>query len=147
MDCSMPGFPVHHYLWEFTQIYAHWVNDAMQPSNPLHALGLLSLIFFSIKVFSNELAFHIRWPNYWSFSFSISLPMNSKVWFPLEFYWLDLLEVQRTLKKHLQRHNSKASVLWHSAFFTSKSYTLHDYWENHRFDYIDLCQQSDVSAF
>ena len=81
-----------------------------------HPLLLLPSIFHSIKVFSNESALHIRWPKYWSFSFSIS-PSNEYSG-PISFRmdWLDLLAVPRILKSLLQHHNSKASILWHSAF-------------------------------
>ena len=73
MDCSTRGFPVFHYLLELAQTHVHWASDAIQPSYPLSCLLLLPLIFPSIRVFSNESALHIRWPKYWSFSFSISL--------------------------------------------------------------------------
>ena len=75
MDCSMPGLPVHHHLPEFTQTHVHRVGDAIQPSHPLCPLLLLLSVFPRIKVFSNESGLHIRWPKYWSFSFSIS-PSN-----------------------------------------------------------------------
>ena len=82
-----------------------------------HPLLLLSSIFPSINVFSNESALHIRWPNYWSFSFSIS-PFNEYSGFiSFRIDWFDLPAVQETLKSLLQHHNSKASILWHSAFF------------------------------
>ena len=90
------------------------------PSNYLmlcHPLLLLPSIFPSIRVFSNQSVLHIRWPKYWSFSFSIS-PSNEysgPISFRME--WLDLLAVQGTLKSLLQHHSSKASILWHSAFF------------------------------
>ena len=74
IDCSMPGVPVHHQLPELTQTHVHRVSDAIQPSHPLSAL-LLSSIFPSIRVFSNESVLCIRWPKYWSFSFSIT-PSN-----------------------------------------------------------------------
>ena len=73
MDCSMPGFPVHHCLPEFTQIHVHWVGDSIQPPHPLQPSSPCAFIFPSIRVFSNELSLHIRWPKHWSFSFSISL--------------------------------------------------------------------------
>ena len=91
------------------------------PSNHLilcRPLLLLPSIFPSTRVFSNESALHIRWPKYWSFSFSIS-PSNEHpglIFFRMD--WLDLLTVQGTLKNLLQDHRSKASILWHSAFFT-----------------------------
>ena len=75
MDCSTPGLPVHHQLLEFTKTHVQWVSDAIQPSHPLLSLLLLPSIFPSIRVFSNESVLRIRWPKYWSFSFSIS-PSN-----------------------------------------------------------------------
>ena len=75
MDCSTPGFPVLHYLPEFTQTPVHWVGNAIWPSHPLLPLFFLSSMFPSIKILSSEWALHIRWPKYWSFSFSIS-PSN-----------------------------------------------------------------------
>ena len=69
MDCSRPGLPVHHQLLEPTQTHVHWVGDAIQPCHPLL---LSSSNFPSIRIFSNESALRIRWPNYWSFGFSIS---------------------------------------------------------------------------
>ena len=78
----------------------------------------LPSIFPSIRVFSNELALHIRWPKYWSFSFSISPSNESSVLISFRMDWLDLHAVQGTLKNHLQHHSSKVSILWCSAFFT-----------------------------
>ena len=102
--------------------------------------GILPLIFPSIRVFANELALGIRQPNCWSFSFSIS-PYNEYsglIFFRID--WFDLLAVQGTLEGLLQHHNSKASVLWHSAFYMVATLTsIHDYWKNHSFDYMDLC--------
>ena len=72
MDCSMPGLPVHHQLLEFTQTHIHWVGDAIQPSHPLSSPSPPASVFPSIRVFSNESVLPIRWPVYWSFSFSIS---------------------------------------------------------------------------
>ena len=67
MDCSTLGFPRLHYLSEFAQTHAYWVSDAIQPSHPLLPLLLLPSVFPSIRIFSNESAFHTRWPKYWSF--------------------------------------------------------------------------------
>ena len=71
MHCSTPGFPVFHHLLEFAQTHFHQVGDAIQPSYPLLSPSFLPSIFLSVRVFSNESALCIRWPNYWSFSFSI----------------------------------------------------------------------------
>ena len=116
MDCSMPGLPVHHQLLEFTQTHVHWVGDAIQPSHPLSPLLLLLSIFPSIRVFSNE-SVHIRWPKYWSFSFSICPSIEYTGLISFRMNWLDLLAVQWTLKSLLQHHSSKASILLRSALF------------------------------
>ena len=118
MNRNTPGLPVHHQLPEFTQTHIHPVGDAIQPSHPLSSPFLLPLIPPSIRVFSIESTLHIRWPKYWSFSFSIS-PSNGHpglISFKLDL--LDLLAVQGTLKSLLQHHSSKASILRCSAFFT-----------------------------
>ena len=107
----------HHKFQEFTQTHVHWVDDAIQPSHPLLSLLLLPLIFPSIRVFSNESVLHIRWPNFWSFSFRISPSNEYSGMISFRMDWLDLLAVQGTLKSLLQHHSSKASILWHSAFF------------------------------
>ena len=127
MDCSMPGFPVHHQLPEFTQTHIHRVSDAIQPSHPLSSPSLPPSIFPSIRVFSNESALHIRWPKYWSFSFSISPSNEHTGLISFRMDWLDLLIVQGTLKSLLQHHSSKASILRHSAFFMVQLSSVHDY--------------------
>ena len=111
---------------------------SVMPSNFLilcHPLLLLPSIFPSTRVFSNESVLLIRWPKYWSFSFSIS-PSNEYsglIYFRMD--WLDLLAVQGTLKSLLQHHSSKASILWCSAFFIVQlSTSIHDYWKNHSLD-------------
>ena len=108
---------------------------SVTPSNQLilcHPLLLPPLIFPSIRVFSNELVLHIRWPKYWSFSFSISPYNEFSGLISFRIDRLDVLAVQWILKSLLQHHSSKASVLRHSAFFIVQlSYTIHDYWKNH----------------
>ena len=116
MDCSRLGFPVHHQLLELTQTHVHWVSDAIQSSHPLPSPS--PAIFPIIRVFSNKSVFCIRWPNYWSFSFSISTSNEYSGLISFKMNWLDLLAVQGTLKSLLQYHSSKASILWCSAFFT-----------------------------
>ena len=118
MNWSTPGLPVHHQLPEFIQTHVHWVDDATQPSHPLLSPLLLPSIFPSIRIFSNESALHIKWPKYWSFSFSISPSNEHPGLISFRMDWLDLLAVQGTLKSLLQHHSSKASILWRSAFFT-----------------------------
>ena len=94
--------------------------ESVMPSKPLalcHHLLLLPSIFPSIRVFSKESALHIRWPKYWSFSFSISPYIEYSVLISFRIDWFNLLAVQGTLKSLLQNHSSKALILWHSAFF------------------------------
>ena len=118
MDCSTPSFPVHHQLPKLTQTHVHSISDAIQPSHPLLSPSPPPSIFPSIRVFSNESLLRIRWPKYWSFSFSIipSKEHPGLIYFRMDF--LDLLAVQGTLKSLLKHCNSKASILRHSAFFT-----------------------------
>ena len=118
MDCSTPGFSVHHQLPEPIQTHVHQVSDAIQPSHPLSSPSPPVLTLPSIRVFSNELALCIRWPKYWSFSFSISPSHEYSGLISFRMDWLDLLAVQGTLKSLLQHHSSKASILRCSAFFT-----------------------------
>ena len=121
MDCSTPGFPVLHYHLELLQTHVHWVGDAIQPSHPLSSLLLLPSIFSSIRVFSNELVFHIRLLKYWSFSFSNEyLGLIS-----FRNDWFDRLAVQGTLKSLLRHQSSKASIPWHSAFFIVQLWHLY----------------------
>ena len=127
VDCSTPGLPVPHQLLELPQTHIHRVGDAIQPSHPPSPLLLPPSIFPSIRVFSNESVLCIRWPEYWSFSFSIS-PSNEYSG-PISFRmdWLDILAVQGTLKSLLQHHSSKASILRRSAFFIVQLSFIHDY--------------------
>ena len=92
----------------------HRVSDAIQPSRPL--LSPSPPIFSSIRVFSNESVLHLKWPKYWSFSFSISPSNEYSGLISFRMDWFDLLAVLGTLKSLLQHHSSKASILWHSAF-------------------------------
>ena len=116
MNCSAPGLPVHHHLLEFTQTHVHRVGDAIQTSHPLSSPSPPAPNPSSIRVFSNESTLRMRWPKYWSFSFSI-IPSKEHPG-PISFRmdWLDLLAVQGTLNSLLQHHSSKAFILWHSAF-------------------------------
>ena len=113
MDCSTPGFPVH--CPELAQTHVCQVGNAIQPSHPLLS-SFPPSIFPSIRVFSNELVLHIRWPKYWSSSFSISSSNEYSGLISFRMDWLDLLAVQGTLKSLLQPHSSKASILQCSAF-------------------------------
>ena len=113
MDCNMPGFPVLHQLLELAQTHIHRVGDAIQTSYP-PAFNL----FQHQGLFQWITVLCIRWPKYWSFSFSLS-PSNEYLGLiSFRIKWLDLHEVRETLKSLLQHHSSKASILQHSAFFT-----------------------------
>ena len=115
--------------------------ESVMPSNHLILCCplLLPSIFLSIRVFSNESALHIRWPKYWSFSFSISPSYEHPGLISFRMDWLDLPAIQGTLKSLRQHHSSKASILWHSAFFVVQL--------AHSFDYMALYRQSGVSVF
>ena len=118
MDCSMPGFPSITNCRSLLKLMS---IKSVIPSNHLilcRPLLLLASIFPSIRVFSSESVLHIRWPKFWSFSFSISPSNEYSGLISFRMDWLDLLEVQGTLKSMLQHHSSKASILWPSAFFT-----------------------------
>ena len=117
MDCSTPGFPVHHQLLKLAQTH---VLASLMPSNHLILCRPLLLplsISPSIRVFSNELALRIRWPKYWSFSFNISPFSEHPGLISFRMNWLDVLAVQGTLKSLLQHHSSKASILHYSPLF------------------------------
>ena len=110
--------------------------EFVMPSSHLilcHPLFLLPPISPSIGVFSNESTLHMRWPKYWSFSFSIIPSNEHPVLISFRMDWLDLLAVQGTLKSLLQHHSSKASILQCSAFFKS-NFHIHDHWKNHSLD-------------
>ena len=142
MDCSMPGFPVHHQLLEFTQTHIHWVGDAFQPFHPLSSPSPPT---FNL---SQHQGLHIRWPKYWSFSFSISPSNEYSGLISFRMDWLDVLAVQGTLKSLLQHHSLKASILQRSAFFTvqlSDPYMTTG--KTIALTRWTLCWQSNASAF
>ena len=140
MNCSMPGFSVLHSLPEFAQTHVHWLSNAIHCLILCHPLLLLPSIFPSIRVFSNESVLRIRWPEYWSFSISISPSNEYSGLISFRIDQFDLLAVKGTLKSLLQHHSSKASILQLSAFFLVQ--LSHQYMttgKNHSFDYMDLC--------
>ena len=117
LNCSPPGFPVLHYLLEFAQMKS---IELVMPSNHLilcRSLLLLPSVFSNISIFSNELALLVRWPMYWSFSFSVSPSNEYSGLISFKIDWFDLFAAQGTLKSLLQPCNSKTSILRHSAFF------------------------------
>ena len=135
MDCSTPGLPVHQQLPVFTQIHVHWVGDAINHLILCRPLLLLPSIFPSIRVFSNESVICMRWPEYWSFSFSVSPSNEYSGLISFRVDWFDLLSGQGTLKSLLQHHSSKASIFLCSAFFIVQLTSIHDHWKSHSLDY------------
>ena len=113
VDCSTPGFPVLHYFSKFARTHVHWVSDAIQPSS---SSAPSSPPAFNLSQ-HHESVLCIRWPKYWSFSFSISPSNEYSGLISFRIDWFDLPAVQGTLKSLLQHHNSKASILWCSTFF------------------------------
>ena len=114
MDCRMPGSSISQSLLKFMSI-----ESMILSNHPIlsHPLLLLASALPSIRVFSNESAVHLRWPKYWSFSFSISPSNEHSRLISFRMDWFDLLAVQGTLKSLLQHHSWKAPILWHPAFF------------------------------
>ena len=117
MDHSTPGLPVHHQLPEFTQTNVHRVGDTIHPSHPLSSPSPPAFSLSQHQGLFKESVLRIRWPKYWSFSFSTSPSNEYSGLISFRMDWLDLLVVQGTLKSLLQYHSLKASILWHSAFF------------------------------
>ena len=115
--CSMPGLPVHHQLLKLIQTHVHWVSDAIQLSHSLSSSSPLAFNLFQQQGFFSKSALCIRWPKYWSFSFSIRPSNEYSGLISFSTDWLDLLAVQRTLNSLPQHHSSKASTLCCSAFF------------------------------
>ena len=125
MSNSLRPHGLHHarlpFLHCLPELLRFMSTESVMPYNHLilcNPLLLLPSIFPSIRVFSNELVLHIRWPDYWSFSFSIRPSNEHSGLISFRMYWFDFLAVQRTLKSLLQNCSSKASILRHSAFFT-----------------------------
>ena len=115
-DCSTPGLPIHHQLLELTQTHVHRVGDAIQSSHPLSSPSPPTSIFPSIRVFSNESALRIRWPKYWSFSFSISPSNEYSELIPLG--WTGWISLQ---SKGLSRVFSNTTVQMHQFFIAQFS--------------------------
>ena len=146
-DCSIPGLPYPSRspgVCSNSCPLSQWCHPTISSCCPFL---LLPSVLLSIWVFSNELALPIRWPKYWRFSFSISPSNECSGLISLRIDWFDLPAVQGTLKSLLKHHSLKAPILQCSVFLMVQCPSIHDYWENHSFDYTELCQQSDVSAF
>ena len=150
---STPGLPVHHQLPEFTWTHVHRVGDAIQPSHPLSSPFPSAYYLSQHQGLPNDSALLIRWPKYWSFSFSISLSNEHPAlislgwtgWISLQSERLSRVFSNTTVQKHqfFSAQLSSALSFLHRPTLTS----IHDYWRNHSFGYTDLCQQSDSSAF
>ena len=135
MNCSMPGLPVHHQLPEFTQTHVHWVS---MPSNHLvlcRPLLLLPSIFSRIRVFSNESALHIRWPKYYTFSFSICPSSENPALISFRMDWFNLLAVKGTTQESSPTPQFKSINSSALSFLYSPSLSaIHDHWKNHSLD-------------
>ena len=151
MDCSMPGFPIFHYLPKFDQTHVHQVGDAIQPSHPVSPFSSCPQPFPASRSFLMNWLFAPDGQSVWASASALVLPMNIQDWLPLGLTEIDLLAVQGTLKSLLQNHSSKTTVLQLSAFFmvqlshlyitTGKTIALTILGKP------SLCWQSDVSAF
>ena len=148
-NSSTPGFPVLHYLLNFAQTHVHWVGDAIKPSHPLSPPSPPALNLSQHQgLFQWVSSSHQVGQRIGAFSFNISPSNEHPGLISLRTDCLDLFAVQGTLKSLLQHHSTKASILWHSAFFIVQlSHLYMTTGKNHSFDYMDLCWQSDVSAF
>ena len=122
LDCSTPGLPVPHQLLKLSQVHVHCIGDAIQPSHPLIPSSPSALSLSQHQGLSNESSVHIRWPEYLNLSFSFSISISPSREYSglisLKIDWFDLLVDQGTFKSLLQQHSRKASIIWHSAFFT-----------------------------
>ena len=121
--------------------------ESVMPANNLILscpLLLMPSVFPSIRILSNESVIYIRWPKYQRFRFSIRPASEYSELISFRIDWFDLLGVQGTLKSLLQYHNLKVSILWHTAFFIIQFSSVHDYWKNHSFDYMDFCQIREI---
>ena len=134
MDCNMPGLPVQHQFPELTQTHVHWVSDAIQQSCPLSSPSPPAFNLLEHQVFSNESDLHIRWPKYWSSSFSIS-PSNE--YLGLISFRMDWGSpfIPRDSQESSPTPQFKSINSWALSFLYSLTFTsIHDYWKNHSFD-------------
>ena len=138
-------------ITNFQSLLKFMSSESVMPSNHLifyHPLLLPPSILPSIRGFYEESVLRIRWPKYWSFSFTISPSNEQSRLISFRMDWFDLLTVQGTLKSLLQHHSSKASILSALSLLHSPTLTsIHDHRKNHSFDQADICRQNNVSAF
>ena len=147
MNCSMPGFPVLHYLLGFLRFT--FIESVMLSNRliPYHSLLLLPSVFPSIRDFSNESAVRIRWPKHWSFSFSISPSNEYSGLISLKINWLDLLALRDFQLSSLAPQFEGINSLTFCLLYGTALITIPDHWEDHSLDFTDLSWQSSVSAF
>ena len=147
---SSSSFQSLNCVWLFvTHVWLMFIESVM-PSNHLvlcRPLLLLSSIFPSISVFSKESGHCTRWPKHWRFSFGISTSNEYSGLISFRIDWFDFLAVQGTLKSLFQHYSSKASVSALNFLYSPTLTSIHDYWKDYSFDYIDLCQQSNCLCF
>ena len=148
MDCSMPGFPAHCQLPELAQTHVHWVSDAIQPSHPLSSPSLPAFSFSQHQRLFQWVSSSHQVAKVLEFNFNIS-PSNEHLGLiSFRMDWLDLLAVSRDSQDSSpapQFKSINSSML--SFLFSPTLTSIHDYWKNYGFDYMNLCWQSDVSAF
>ena len=148
MDCSTPGFPVHYQHPELAHSCS--LSQWCHPTISFSVVPFSSCFpsFPSIRVFSNESVLCIRWSKYWSFSFSIHHANEYSGLTSFRIDWLDLLAPQGTLKESsLTPQFSTISLLKLCCLYGPTLTSIHDYWKKHSFGHMDICQQSNVSAF
>ena len=144
MDFSTPGFPVHHQLPELAQAHVHWVSDVSQPSHPLSSLSLPAC---SIRVFSNESVLHISGRTIGVSAPASVFPMNIQYWFPLGLTgWCPCSQRDSQVSSPTPQFRSISSMTLSFVYGLTLTF-IHDYWKNHSFDWMDLCQKSNVSDF
>ena len=134
MNHSTPGLPLHHQLPESTQTPVHWVGDAIQPSHPLSSPLLLPSIFPRIRVFPNESALLIRWPKYWSFSFSISPCSEYPGLISFRMDWWTPCNPKDSQESSPTPQFKSINSLVLSFLYSLTLTSIHDYWKNHSLD-------------
>ena len=121
------SFPANHQLLELTQTHVHRVVDVIQPSYALSSPSSRTFILLSIRVFSSESVLHMRWPKYWSLSFSISPSNEYSGLISFRTDWMDVITVQGTLKSFLQHHSLKHHFFSTQLFYNPNLTSIHDY--------------------
>ena len=144
MDCSVKVFPVPHYLPEFAQTYSHWIGHAIQPAHPLSPASPAALNVSQHQGLFQRVSSSHTWHKYWNFRLSNSSSMNIQDWFSLRLTGLSPRDPQESSPAS-QFYSIKSSAL--RLLYSATLASIHDYWKNHSYDYLDLWRQNDVSAF